>query len=110
MLVVTRYVVPESEGDQFMSQARPALEAVIGCRGCVDARLGRAIDDPTVWVFQTIWESIGSYRRALSSPEVKTRLAPLMHRAVDEPSVYEPLLTTTADGVVQQHASRHAPA
>ncbi|MGH8965474.1 MAG: antibiotic biosynthesis monooxygenase, partial [Actinomycetes bacterium] len=45
--------------------------------------------DPGLWVLQTRWENVGSYRRALSSYDVKVGAVPLLSRAVDEPSAYE---------------------
>ena len=51
--------------------------------------LGRAADDPTLWVLVTEWEAIGAYRRGLSSYDVKVSLAPLMTYVVAEPSAYE---------------------
>ena len=39
----------------------------------------------------TRWQDVGSYRRALSSYDVKVGAVPLLSRAIDEPSAYEPL-------------------
>jgi Antibiotic biosynthesis monooxygenase len=66
--------------------------------GCLGATLGRAVDDPHLWTLTTSWASVGAYRRALSAPEVTVAAVPLMYRALDEPSAYEPLLSWTPDG------------
>ena len=57
--------------------------------GYVDGRIGRNLDDPTLWVLTTRWDNVGAYRRALSSYDVKLHAVPLLSRAVDEPSAYE---------------------
>ena len=51
---------------------------------------------PSLWVLQTRWENVGSYRRALSSYDVKVGAVSLLSRAVDEPSAYE-LVDSGAD-------------
>lgn len=90
--MVTRYVVPADEALAFAEQARAALDALRGRPGCRSAVVGRAADDPTSWTLTTRWESVGTYRRALSSYEVKLHAVPLMYRAVDEPTAFEELL------------------
>jgi hypothetical protein len=57
--------------------------------GFVRGTVGRAMDDPTLWVLETQWEDVGSYRRALSSYEIKATVVPLLSYAVDEPSAFE---------------------
>ena len=110
VLVVTRYVVPEDEAAAFAAQARLALDALRGRPGCRDAVVGRAVDDATLWTLTTGWESVGSYRRALSSYEVKLHAVPLMYRALDEPTAFEHLLTWSADhaerGVIENEPAR----
>jgi quinol monooxygenase YgiN len=110
VLVVTRYVVPEHEATAFAAQARLALDALVARPGCREAVLGRAVDDATLWTLTTRWESVGSYRRALSSYEVKLHAVPLMYRAVDEPTAFEDLLTWDAGradhGVVENEPAR----
>lgn len=91
MLVVTRFRVPDDEADAFrrdLEQAHGVLAARPGYEG---GRAGRNVDDPTLWTLVTWWRDVGSYRRALSSYEVKAGAVPLLTRAVDEPSAYEPL-------------------
>jgi quinol monooxygenase YgiN len=111
VLVVTRYVVPEEEGEAFAAQARAALDALRGRPGCRSVVLGRAADDVTLWTLTTRWESVGSYRRALGSYEVKLHAVPLMYRAVDEATAFEELLAWDPDGgLVTGESSRAADA
>ena len=74
---------------------RADLEAALGVLsaqvGFEDGRLGRNVDDPDLWVMVTRWRDVGSYRRALSSYDVKVGAVPLLSRAIDEPSAFEDL-------------------
>ena len=70
-------------------------------RGYADGQLGRNVDDPTLWMMVTRWQDVGSYRRALSSYDVKVGAVRLLSRAIDEPSAYEPL-----DGELNESRSR----
>jgi hypothetical protein len=98
MLVVTRYVVPVEQTDSFHDLGVQALTVLTARPGCTSGHLGRAIDDPTLWTVTTTWRTVGDYRRALSAYEVKLHAVPLMYRAVDEPSAFEPLLSWNPDG------------
>jgi quinol monooxygenase YgiN len=89
MLVVNRFRVPEEEGEAFRAELNGARDLLAARPGYLDGRIGRNLDDPTLWVLTTRWESVGAYRRALSSYDVKLGAVPLLSRAVDEPSAYE---------------------
>jgi hypothetical protein len=105
VLAVTRYVVPEAEAPTFLPQADDALAVLVARPGCTGGRVGRAIDDPTLWTLTTSWESVGAYRRALSDPEVKTRAVPLMYRCLDEPTAFEDLVTWDPAAGAARHVS-----
>jgi quinol monooxygenase YgiN len=88
-LVVSRFRVPVEDGEAFRAELA-AAHAVLAARpGYVDGRVGRNVDDPTLWVLTTRWENVGAYRRALSSYDVKLHAVPVLSRALDEPSAYE---------------------
>jgi quinol monooxygenase YgiN len=91
VLVLTRYTIPAADAQSFLDRARVALAAFADRPGYLSGRVGRSTDDPSLWALTMEWESIGAYRRALSSPEVKISALPLMYQAVDEPSAYEVL-------------------
>ncbi len=93
MLVITRFRVPEdqAETEAFRADLEQAREALAARPGFLEGRVGRNLDDPALWVLTTRWEHVGAYRRALSSYDVKLRAVPVLGRALDEPSAYEPV-------------------
>ena len=88
MLVVNRF---RSDDAAFRADLEAALGVLLAQQGSEDGRLGRNVDDPTLWVMVTRWRDVGSYRRALSSYDVKVGAVPLLSRAIDEPSAFEDL-------------------
>ena len=92
VLVVSRFRVPEAEGATFLAECRLALDALAARPGYRRGSLGRATDDPTLWVLVTAWQHVGAYRRALGSYDVRVAAVPLLSRAVDEPSAFETLV------------------
>ena len=64
-----REPVPRPRGGRrtpSVSDLESALALLAEQRGYEDGRLGRNVDDPTLWVMVTRWRDVGSYRRALS--------------------------------------------
>lgn len=96
MLVVTRYRVPREDASAFRDRARGALRVLSDQPGWNGGHLGRATDDPTLWVLTSEWRDVGSYRRALSSYEVKLHAVPLLSLAIDEPTAFEELTRVDA--------------
>ena len=91
MLVVNRFRVPEGDGEAFRADIEAAHAVLAAQRGYVAGTIGRNLDEPTLWVLTTHWENVGSYRRALSTYDVKMGAVRLLSRAIDEPSAYEPV-------------------
>ena len=89
MIVVNRFRVQEQAAEAFRRDVHGALDALAQRPGYVDGRVGRNVDDPALWVLTTTWAGVGSYRRALSSYDVKLTAVPLLSQAIDEPSAYE---------------------
>jgi heme-degrading monooxygenase HmoA len=89
VLVVNRFRVPGAEALAFRLEAEAAHALLATQRGYVEGRVGRSVDDPELWVLQTVWAGPGAYRRALSSNDVKAQAWTLLSRAIDEPSAYE---------------------
>jgi len=111
VLVVTRFAVggPETDAaDAFVVRAHTALAALAACPGYRSGRLGRAVDDPAQWVLVVDWESVGAYRRALSSFDVKVNATPLLAAALDAPSAFEVLASAAPGGEVEVRSSDRA--
>ena len=89
MIVVNRFRVPVADGETFRADLATAHDALAACPGHVGGEIGRNVDDPELWVLSTRWENVGSYRRALSSYDVKLRAVMVLSRAIEEPSAYE---------------------
>lgn len=91
MLVVNRFRVPGGPDDveTFRADLERAHRTLAGCGGYLEGRIGRNVDEPDLWVLVTVWDGPGSYRRALSSYDVKLHAVPVLYRAVDEPGAYE---------------------
>src|SRR5512139_4033246 len=91
MLVVNRFRVDQADAEAFRTDLAEAVEALAQRPGFVGADTGRNVDDTALWVLVTRWADVGSYRRALSSYDVKLTAVPLLSRALDEPSAFEGL-------------------
>lgn len=88
-MVVSRFRVVAEDAMAFRVDAERAHDALAARPGYLRGTLGRNMDDPSLWSIVTHWENVGSYRRALSSYDVKLHAVPLLSRAIDEPSAYE---------------------
>lgn len=91
MLVVNRFRVQVETAEEFRVDLEAALAVLARQQGYDDGRLGRNVDDPTLWTMVTRWRDVGSYRRALSTYDVKMGAVRLLGSAIDEPSAYESL-------------------
>ncbi|MFZ2016186.1 MAG: antibiotic biosynthesis monooxygenase family protein [Nocardioides sp.] len=91
MIVVNRFRVPEADAAAFRDDLERARESLGAQPGYLRGRIGRNVDDPTLWLLTTEWEGPGAYRRALSSYDVKLSAVPTLSRAIDEPSAFEPV-------------------
>lgn len=92
MLAITRYRVDPAEADGFVVEATQVLRLLAGRPGWRRGRVGRAVDDPVLWVVTTEWDGVGAYRRALSSYDVKIGATAFLGRGIDEPGAYELLV------------------
>ena len=97
--MVNRFRVDAAAAQAFRRDAQAALAALATRPGYVDGRIGRNVDEPVLWVLTTTWANTGSYRRALSSYDVKLTAVPLLSRALDEPSAYETVDPTGEHGL-----------
>lgn len=96
MIVVSRFRVQATEAEEFRADVQRAHETLAAQKGYVGGLIGRNLDDPELWLLTTEWADVGSYRRALSSYDVKVAAVPTLSRAIDEPSAYEDVEPGTA--------------
>ena len=103
MLVVNRFRVPADAAESFRADLAAAHDLLAARPGYVEGWIGRNLDEPDLWLLSTRWESVGAYRRALSSYDVKLAAVPTLSRAVDEPSAYE---VVDGNSVLNVHDAR----
>jgi hypothetical protein len=96
VLAVLRFRVPENDGARFLDDAHAALRVLAQRPGYVDGGIGRATDDPTLWLMSLRWDDVGSYRRALGAYDVKVAAVPLLSTALEEPTAFELLADATS--------------
>lgn len=90
LVVVNRFTLAAGEdAEAFRRDLEAARDLMSTKAGFEGGEIGRNVDEPDLWVLTTRWHNVGGYRRALSSYEGKLHLAPLLGRAINEPSAYE---------------------
>ncbi len=110
MLVVTRHRPPVSAAEAFLEQADGAILALSAQPGCESAEVLCDLDSGSEYLIVTRWRDVGSYRRALSSFEVKVAAVGLLSTALDQPSAFEARLAAEpGGGVVVALAGDRAP-
>lgn len=93
--------------DEWLISLRAVASLFAQRPGCEVVSVGRAADDPTCWVLTSEWESVGAYRHALSSYEVKVHAVPLLSQAIDDPGAFE-ILYSTRGGHESESSSARA--
>ena len=71
-----------------------ALDVFSGCDGFRGGWVGLGVDtadDGEHWLLVAHWASVGQYRRALSSVDVRLAAVPVLAQARDEPTGFEVL-------------------
>ena len=75
----------------LMAELRESVALLAAKDGFVNAHIARAIDEPELIVLELGWDTVGSYRRALSAYDVKVQVVPVISQALDEPTAFEVL-------------------
>lgn len=91
MIVVNRFRVPPDAAAEFRLGLQEVSDLFRASTGCLYCEVGRNVDEPDLWLLQSRWRDVGSYRRGLSAGAVKMVLTPLARWALDEASAYEPV-------------------
>lgn len=89
VLVVNRFRADTPDDSRLRADLEDVHARLATKEGYIDGWLGRNLDEPDLWVLTTRWESVGAYRRALSSYELKLYGVPILSHALDEPGAYE---------------------
>jgi hypothetical protein len=95
---VLRFSVRADDARTFQEEAAIAARLLGARDGCRAVAVGRASDDPTLWLVTSRWDSVGDYRRALSDYEIKVHAVPFLSRAIDEATAFEVLFAVNAEG------------
>ena len=88
MIAIARFEVPLAQASQFRAQIERAHQVFAERDGYISGGFGQNLDDNQLWSLVTIWQNVGSYRRALSALPVKMEVVPLLATAIDEPGAY----------------------
>ena len=104
-VVITRYRVEDFE--DWLPQARSALAPLVTQEWCLGGDICAAVDDAHLAIITTQWPSVGAYRRAMSSFEVKMHTVPLLSMSIDEPTAFEVIHHNGPDGE-REYASARA--
>jgi heme oxygenase (mycobilin-producing) len=99
---------PEAD-EPFVTQARDALRVLAERPGFGGGTLSRSLDDSQDWVLVMVWDSVGAYRRALGSYQVKLTATALLTQVRDLPSSFETLVSVSEDGAQISRSSDLAP-
>ncbi len=94
----------------LMAHLRASVALLSTKVGFINAHMARAIDEPELIVLQLGWDTVGSYRRALSSYDVKVQVVPVISQALDEPTAFEVLHFRDAGGAVDARGALAADA
>jgi quinol monooxygenase YgiN len=89
MIAIARFKVPTAQSADFRAQIERALEVFSQRDGFISGDYGQNLDENELWTLVTHWQNVGSYRRSLSSTQVKMEVVPLLSTAIDEPGAYE---------------------
>lgn len=88
MIAIARFNVPSAQSREFHGQIERALQVFSEREGFISGDFGQNLDENELWTLVTHWKNVGSYRRALSSTQVKMEVVPLLATAIDEPGAY----------------------
>lgn len=88
MIAIARFRVPAARSLEMRGELARALEIFSDRDGFISGDYGQNLDESDLWALVTHWKNVGSYRRALSSTQIKMEVVPLLATALDEPGAY----------------------
>ena len=105
MLVITRYRIPSSQSADWVNRAEHAITAISQRPGFIRGWVGRATDDIGLHTLTLEFDSVGAARRALSNHDVRYAAWELLGQAFDEPTSFEVLVSSSAEGIVRNESA-----
>ena len=105
MIVITRHRVDPAAQPEFLDSARVALALLAARDGCRGVLIGRAVDEPDLLVLTSEWDSVGAYRKALGSFDVKVGAVPLLSSTIDEATAFEVLHRNGPSGAADSESA-----
>lgn len=103
-VVITRYRVASLE--TWLVDAKAALAPLVTQPQCLGGEISASVDDPELVAIVTRWATVGDYRRAMSSFDVKMHTVPLLSASIDEPTTFEVLHRNGPDGAADLPSMR----
>lgn len=97
VIVVLRY-----QGTDLLAPLDEALAALARTNGFEEGWIGRAPDDPTVWLLTARWADAGAMRHGLGSFAVKVALGPLQAHSAPGDVVVEELVMRAGEAAVRR--------
>lgn len=83
----------------FLAQARVCVELLRTRAGCLGVEILQSVDSVEELLITTRWLDMGSYRKAMSAYEIKSKVIPFLSYARDEDSTFETLVQADADRI-----------
>lgn len=96
---VSLWAFSPSDSSEWFIDSKSALAIVARHAGFLDGHILHSPDEPNRYLIEARWQDVGSYRRALSSTEMKMHVWPFLASMLTEPTVYETLHRIDQSGV-----------
>ncbi len=84
MIAIARFRTPIAQAAEFKVQLAHALAVFAERDGFLHGDYGQNLDEPELWSLVTHWANVGSYRRALSSTQIKMEVFPCLAPQIKE--------------------------
>ncbi len=103
-VVITRYRVDDL--DAWLGIAKAAIAPLVTQPACLGGEISASVDDANLVAIVTRWATVGDYRRAMSSFDVKMHTVPLLSASIDEPTTFEVMHRNGPDGAADLPSMR----
>ena len=94
-----------SDDSKWNVNAREALRIMQRQSGFIAANIFHSADEPKLYLVQSDWKDVGSYRRAMGSMDSKLGVWPFLADMKDEATAFEKLFSMTSDSTLDFESS-----